>query len=99
MHISNTWAAQHYSIVEDISQAPYSMSALEVLQSYPTQHKALLSSIGGIDPAESNVISFDTYCNESHLSHQLASQITAQSLNKMFTKKCLMKVSQHASCP
>jgi hypothetical protein len=98
-HNPNARVDQHYNIVEYLSQAPFAMSALEVLQSYPAQHKALLSSIGGIDPIESNVISFDTNCNESHLSHQLAIQITARSLNKMFTKQCLMKALQHASCP
>ena len=29
----NAWAPQHYSIVEDLAQAPCAMSALEVLQS------------------------------------------------------------------
>ena len=46
----NAHAAQHYSIVEDLAQAPSAMSALEVLQSCPPQRKSLLSAIGGIDP-------------------------------------------------
>ena len=33
MHNFNTWATQHYTIVEDLSQAPCAMSTLEVLQS------------------------------------------------------------------
>lgn len=32
----NARAAQHYSIVEDLAQAPSAMSALEVLQSCPS---------------------------------------------------------------
>ena len=36
-HNFNTWAAQHYSNVEDLAQAPCAMSTLEVLQSCPTQ--------------------------------------------------------------
>lgn len=32
----NVRVAQHYNIVEDLAQAPSVMSALEVLQSYPT---------------------------------------------------------------
>jgi hypothetical protein len=32
-------AAQNYSIVEDLAQAPSTMSALEVLQSCPAQWK------------------------------------------------------------
>jgi hypothetical protein len=74
-HNPNAQEAQHYSIVEDLSQALCAMSTLEVLQSCPMQCKSLLSFIGGIDPAESNVISFDTNCNESPLSHQLELQI------------------------
>jgi hypothetical protein len=42
--------AQNYRIVEDLAQAPSVMSALKVLQSFPTQRKALLKVIGGIDP-------------------------------------------------
>lgn len=41
MHNFNTRATQHYSIVKDLTQAPCAMSALEVLQSCPTQQKAL----------------------------------------------------------
>ena len=55
----NACAAQHYSIVEDLAQAPSTMSALEVLQSCPSQWKALLSAIGGVDPADSSLITFD----------------------------------------
>jgi hypothetical protein len=35
------------------------MSALEALQSFPTQWKALLKAIGGIDPTDTNLIIFD----------------------------------------
>ena len=41
-HNLNARAAQHYSIVEDLAQAPCAMSALEVLQSCPSQRKAFL---------------------------------------------------------
>ena len=41
-HNLNAWSTQHYSIVEDLAQAPCAMSALEVLQSCPSQRKALL---------------------------------------------------------
>lgn len=50
MHNTSAHAAQNYSIVEDMVQALSTMSALEVLQTCPTQRKALLSAIGGIDP-------------------------------------------------
>jgi hypothetical protein len=52
-------ATQNYSILEDLAQAPSMMSALEVLQSCPTQRKALLKAIGGIDPTNTNLIIFD----------------------------------------
>ena len=37
LHNPNARAAANYSIVEYLSQAPYAMSALEVLQSCPSQ--------------------------------------------------------------
>jgi hypothetical protein len=52
-------AAQNYSIVEDLYQAPSIMSSLEVLQSCPSQQRALLKAIGGIDPIDTNLIVFD----------------------------------------
>jgi hypothetical protein len=35
-HNPNTRASQNYYVVEDLSQTPYVMSALEVLQSFPS---------------------------------------------------------------
>jgi hypothetical protein len=35
------------------------MSALEFLQSFPTQRRDLLKDIGGIDPIDTNLIVFD----------------------------------------
>ena len=48
----NTFASatHNYSIVGDLAQAPSAMSTLEVLQTCPTQRKALLWEIGGVDP-------------------------------------------------
>jgi hypothetical protein len=51
------------------------MSALEVLQSCPTQRKALLKSIGGIDPMDTNLIIFDLEDHIPRLPPQLAFQI------------------------
>lgn len=48
------------------------MSALEVLQSCPSQRKSLLSTIGGIDPANSDLISFDLKGFTPRLPHQVA---------------------------
>ena len=55
----NARVAQHYSIVEDLAQAPSAMSVLELLQSCTSQWKSLLSVIGGVDPADTILLSFD----------------------------------------
>jgi hypothetical protein len=68
-------AAQNYSIVEDLAQAPSTMSALEVLQSFPAQRKALLKAIGGIDPTDTNLIIFYLEDHIPRLPPQLAFQI------------------------
>jgi hypothetical protein len=51
------------------------MSALEVLQSCPTQQKALLKAISGIDPKDTNLIIFDFEDHIPRLPPQLAFQI------------------------
>jgi hypothetical protein len=51
------------------------MSTLEVLQSCPTQRKALLKDIGGIDPMDMNLIIFDLEDQIPRLPPQLAFQI------------------------
>jgi hypothetical protein len=51
------------------------MSALEVLQHYPSQRRTLLTAIGSFDPESSNNITFNLDNFKSRLSHQLAFQI------------------------
>jgi hypothetical protein len=68
-HNLNTQAAQHYSIVEDLAQAPCAMFALEVLQSCPSQRKALLQAIGAVDSADASLLSFDPDNSEPRLPH------------------------------
>lgn len=62
-------ATHHYNIVEDLAQAPLAMSGLEVLQSFPSKWKSLLSAIRGIDPTNSNLICFDLENHVLHLPH------------------------------
>ena len=59
------------------------MSALEVLQSCPSQQKALLSTIGGIDPTDSSLLTFDLENFTPRLPHQIALviQVGINSLN------------------
>ena len=57
-HNPNARGAHNYSVVEDLGHTPCAMSALEVLQSCPSQRKALLSSLGVNDDGSSSVIKF-----------------------------------------
>jgi hypothetical protein len=75
-------AAQNYSIIEDLVQAPSAMSSLEVFQIFPTQKKALLNAIGGIDPTYTNLIIFEWEDHIPRLPPQLAFQIQVVVENK-----------------
>ena len=68
----NAYVAHHYSIFEDLAQVPSAMSTLEVLRSCPSQRKALLSVVGGVDPVDSSLITFDMKNFIPRLPHQLA---------------------------
>ena len=59
-HNPNARAAQNYSVMEDLSQTPCVMSALEVLQSYPSQRKDLLSALGSTETCDLGSIMLDT---------------------------------------
>jgi hypothetical protein len=58
------------------------MSALEVLQSCPTQQKVLLKAIGGIYPTNTNLIIFDLEDHIPRLPPQLAFHIQVVVENK-----------------
>jgi hypothetical protein len=51
VHNPQARAAHHYSLVDDLAQSPAAMLVLEVLQTFPTQRKSLLSAMGVVDPA------------------------------------------------
>ena len=95
----NARAAQHYSIVEDLAQAPSAMSVLEVLQSCPSQRKALLSAIGGIDPADSSLLTFDldNFTPSFHIKSLLLFKSGSTVLT--FIGPSWMKVPLPALCP
>ena len=63
-HNLNAWATQHYNIVEDLAQAPCAMLALEVMQRFLAQWKALLNAIGDIDFGDTSLFFFDTENSE-----------------------------------
>jgi hypothetical protein len=57
-HNPNMRVAHNYSLVEDMAQTPSTMSALEVLQNFPSQRKALLSALGLEETCNPEVIIF-----------------------------------------
>jgi len=77
------------------------MSTLEVLQSYPSQRKSLLSAIGGIDSADSDLITFDLGSHTPRLPHQIAFLIQVIVNSKMIHRTvidegastCIMSVA------
>ena len=100
-HNINTQASQHYSIVEDLAQSPCAMSTLEVLQSYPTQWKALLTAISGVDPSNMSLISFESNNYEPRLPPLVTFMLTIGCLGKNIfrtvldegTTTCIMSFS------
>jgi hypothetical protein len=74
-HNPNARAAQNYSIIEDLGQTPCAMSALEVLQTCPSQRNSLLSTLGSLDPCGSKVIKFDVTDVKPCLPYHVAFQI------------------------
>jgi hypothetical protein len=59
LHNPNNRVAPNYSIVEDLSQTLCVMSSLEVLQSFPMQHVALLYVIREMDSSIHLTMNFD----------------------------------------
>jgi hypothetical protein len=57
-HNLNVQATKNHSIVEVLAQAPCAMFSLRVLQSFPMQHKTLLTTIGSNDPLYDHLITF-----------------------------------------
>jgi hypothetical protein len=74
-HNPNAKAVQNYSIVEDLGQTPCVMSALEVLQTCPSQRNALLSTSGALEPSGSKIIKFDVMDVKPRLPYHVAFQI------------------------
>ena len=60
------------------------MSALEVLQNFPSQKQALLSAIGGIDLIDSNLIVFNHRGYVPQLPVELAFSIQVNVPNHLF---------------
>jgi hypothetical protein len=84
-HNPNARAAQNYSVVEDLSQTPCAMSSLEVLQSYPSQRKSLLTTLGSIKTCNLGTIMLDTTDLKPCLPYHVAFQIVVAYPTKTFT--------------
>jgi hypothetical protein len=72
-------------VVEDLSQTPCVMFALEVLQSCPTQRKALLTALGSTETCNPGTIMLDTTDLKPRLPYGVAFQIVVAHPKKNFT--------------
>jgi hypothetical protein len=99
-HNPNARATQNYSVVEDLSQTPCAMSSLEVLQSFPSQRKALLAALGSTETCNPGTIMLDTTDLKPRLPYHVAFQIvvayTMKILPGIFFVWWLMRVPRHA---
>jgi hypothetical protein len=101
-HNPNARAAQNYSVVEDLSQTPCAMSALEVLQSCPAQRKDLLTALGSIETCNPGTIVLDTTDLKPRLPYHVAFQIVVAHPTKLLHAisfaQWSMRAPQHALC-
>jgi hypothetical protein len=91
-HNPNARAAQNYSVVEDLSQTPCAMSALEVLQRCPAQRKALLIALGSTETCNPSIIMLDTTDLKPCLPYHVAFQIVVVHPTKTFTRNIFRTV-------
>jgi hypothetical protein len=85
-HNPNAKAAHNYFVVEDLSQTPCPMSALEVLQRCPIQRKALLTTLGSTETCNPGTIMLDTTELKPRLSYHIAFQVVVAHPMKTFTR-------------
>jgi hypothetical protein len=90
-HNLNARAAQNYPVMEDLAQTPCAMSSLEVLQSFPSQRKALLYSLGATDTNKSRIVVFDLTDYKPHLPHHIAFQIVVVYATKLLTQNIFLQ--------
>jgi hypothetical protein len=84
-HNPNARAAHNYFVVEDLSQTPCAMSSLEVLQRFPTQRKALLTSLGSTETCNLGIIMLDTTDLKPRLPYHVEFHIVVAHPTKIFT--------------
>jgi hypothetical protein len=81
VHNPQARAAHNYSLVNDLAQSLATMLVLEVLQTFPTQWKLLLSTLGEVDPADTRLITFDLDSGEPRLPTLITFQIPVKICN------------------
>jgi hypothetical protein len=96
-HNPNMRAAQNYSMVEDLSQIPCAMSALEVLQSCPSLRKALLAALGSTMTCNLGIIILDTTKLKPHLPYHVVFQIVVAYTTEYFTWNIFRTVVDEAT--
>jgi hypothetical protein len=52
VHNPHSREIHNYNLVDDLVQCPATMYLLEVLQTFPSQCKSFLSTLGAVDPAD-----------------------------------------------
>jgi hypothetical protein len=85
LHNPNARASQNYSVVEDFSQTPCVMYALDVLQRFPLQRKALLVALGSTDTCNPGMIMLDTIDLKPRLPYHVVFHIVVAHPTKSFT--------------
>jgi hypothetical protein len=96
-HNPNARAAHNYSVVEDLSQTPCAMYALEVLQSYSAKRKALLTALGSTETCNPGTIMLDTTDLKPCLPYHVAFQIVVAHPMKNFTWNIFRTVVDEAT--
>jgi hypothetical protein len=65
------------------------MSVLEVLQTCPTQHKSLLSTLWAVDPVDTQLITFDLDNREPRLPTPITFQILVK-IQSIIVHRCII---------
>jgi hypothetical protein len=91
-HNPNARAADNYSVVEDLAQTPCPMFALEVLQSFPSQRKVLLSTLGSTETCNRVDIVLDPTNLKPCLPYHVAFQIVVAYTTEYFTRNIICTV-------
>jgi hypothetical protein len=91
-HNPNARAAHNHFAVEDLSETPCAMSALEVLQSCPSQRKDQFAALGSTENCNPGTMMLDTTDLKPCLPYKVAFQIVVAYTTKAFTRNIFRTV-------